>query len=560
MAIKYIPVSLRTLNEDKRGKQRQYYILKRADNFDFSSIGDTIYNQIKSDSKRGSNRDSVITKTSDIIRTFPLAKRFHTYVELLPTVLTAKVNDIIYDAYNDRFLYMLQRYDGGSVERGEKKNIYLVSDSINFPNEARNVKKKYDINYIPKEKKDESMSLDEALLTGDLYCDEPITVISYEYDNDLEQYVITIEIDKTSERKDLYLDETDFDKLKIDGHISDSEGHELIINSDILNESYNKLQNERHRKYKNRHTDEDDWTRKRIALNKLKKEKYKIDTEEGIYKDELEKLYKDNYDENESLNESFGDPYLKELIGNSFKSGYGDGSFKDSMQKTKFYLNLQFDKITKDDYEEVQPKQARKYKNNIKLYINYIDGEPFITGIVNDGSNVVYDYRAVRGKKRSELAIVNDSTDAIVFNDNISSLPTNIIRHNRRMARADALAITDPNEIKKENIRRYKNIIAEKKYANDVIDDLVKNTIVYTNRKIENESTNINDDSKLNRNKVTTIKNLMSLLNKLFNEYTSYVELKNDAKNNIGYDDITERILNKRNIIKDIKKQIYSYE
>lgn len=533
MSIKYIPVSLRTLNEGKRGKQRQFYILKRADNFDMSSIGDKIYNDIKADGRRGSDKNVIITKATDIIRNFPLAKRFHISIEEMPAILSAKVNDLIYDAYNDRFLYLLQRYDGGSIERGEKKNLYLSSDSINFPVEARNVKKKYDINYIPK---DTNESMDEKILNNsvDLYCDEPITIMSVDYNDDIKQYVLTIEISETGEQKELYLDEEDYLKLKDGENISDAEGHELVVNSiDVLTESYNRLQQDRHYKYKNRHVKEDDWTRKRIALNKLKKEKYKIDTEEGIYRDELEKI--DDEDKFESLNEDFADPFIRDLIDSLPGSTWDNKNlFKYKMRR---FINtgsqLEFDKITNKNYSIISPKEARKEKDNIKIYYNEVNGKPIINGIISKFGSPVYDIynpnpRRGSSRLRSELAMSKDSEYALVFDSNISHSAVFKIRNDRENNRKGAIALMDPSEIKKKNILRYKNIISSRKYDNDPMDDYIKKLVVIINKAIENKFKESGENQSTHS--YNSIEDLTKKLNAIFRYYSDYVALKNRTK------------------------------
>lgn len=560
MSIKYMPVSLRILNEGKRGKQKQFYILKRADNFDMSSVGDKIYNDIKADGKRGSDKNVVITRATDIIRNFPLAKRFHISIEEMPAILSAKVGDVIYDAYNDRFLYLLQRYDGGSIERGEKKNLYLASDSINFPVEARNVKKKYDINYIPK---DTNESMDEKILKNsiDLYCDEPITIMSVDYNDDIKQYVLTIEIIETGEQKELYLDEDDYLKLKDEGNISDAEGHELIINSiDVLTESYNRLQQDRHYKYKNRHVKEDDWTRKRIALNKLKKEKYKIDTEEGIYKDELEKI--DDEDKFESLNEDFADPFIRDLI-DSLPGSVWDNknTFK---YKIRRFMNtggkLEFDKITNKNYSVLSPKEARKEKDNIKIYYNEVDGKPIINGIVSKFNTPVYDMYNPNPRKgslrlRSELAIAKDSEYALVFDSNIA--PRNVfkIRDDRENNRKGAIALMDPSNIKKENILRYKNIISSRKYNNDPMDDYVKKLVVIINKAIENKFKESGENQSTHS--YDSIEDLTKKLNNIFRYYSNYVALKNKVKQNKADEYDLKDIKNNKDNIKILSEAIY---
>lgn len=508
MKIKYIPVSLRTLNEGSRGKQQQYYVLKRSDNFDFSSVGDKLYNEIKSLGKRGSNKDFIKTYLNNGIKTFPLAKRFNTIVIELPQIPKAKVSDIIYDAKNDRFLYLIQRYDGGGIEKGNKQNIYLSADSINFPVEARNVKKKYNINYFSNDTVIESESINNNI--KNTYCNKPIELLSCIYDDDIDQYIILIK-DLTNDNEiNLYLNKEDFDIISKYGCVSDEGGHELCLDISKLN------------------------------LN----------------------------ESNKVLNESFKDPFIKELIDNSFKSSYGS-SYSIPIKRKLRSLSVSFDwaNISNNDYIEVSPNEAKNnYPTDFKFYCKY-DNEhkPYIIGIVNPHKYTLYDIYSIKNSKgsvvknHSELYISRDADFALVFDSKLSDDYRNK-RKTRIESRENALALMDPEEIKSNNINRYLSIITNKKYNNDILDDYVKNTLSIGNKKIEDLfdqylKLNKSDDSDKNFifRLYNNIKELNGYISGLLSTYEKYIDTKNLIKSMKGSSYDVEQIKQyKDNIIRYI--------
>lgn len=432
MKIKYIPVSLRTLNEGSRGKQQQYYVLKRSDNFDFSSVGDKLYNEIKSLGKRGNNKDFIKTYLNNGIKTFPLAKRFNTTVIELPQIPKSKVSDIIYDAKNDRFLYLIQRYDGGGIEKGNKQNIYLSADSINFPVEARNVKKKYNINYFSNDTVIESESINNNI--KNTYCNKPIELLSCIYDNDIDQYIILIK-DLTNDNEiNLYLNKEDFDIISKYGCVSDEEGHELCLDVSKLN------------------------------LN----------------------------ESNKVLNESFKDPFLKELIDNSYNdikfNSFTDKSLKNKIERSNLLPMVDWANLTEMDYTIVKSNislldDKTFNESAYKIFCSYDDNNnPYIVGI-NIKDIIWYTKypiyyitytkieRQEHDVKQNEVKLLNNSDFVILFNNDVLR---NKKWNDRLMAKQNMNI--NPNSVKYHNLIRYRENILKNRLKNDNLHNNLTNT------------------------------------------------------------------------------------
>ena len=124
-----------------------------------------------------------------------------------------------------------------------------------------------------------------------------------------------------------------------------------------------------------------------------------------------------------------------------------------------------WDQITDADFEELNPEEARKlaYKRDSGACIFWIDsdGEAAFLSWGN------YMFRKLcseynRSKIKTVKAISELSTKAYVLKDS-EKFSTREIRKQRQEAKQNALALKENDEVKEENLNRYRTIINSKK-------------------------------------------------------------------------------------------------
>ena len=180
---------------------------------------------------------------------------------------------------------------------------------------------------------------------------------------------------------------------------------------------------------------------------------------------------------------------LERIVTESFGSSKLANIFKDRSGKVSVprYIDneLQWDKITDDDLEEVSVEEARKlaYKKSEDNYIIWLNSAGTIIGCTI-GSWRVFSVNHWRGKPEygTAKAMSYGANMAILVKDH-GKFETRELRNARQQAKKDALALKSNAEVAKENIKRYKALLNEKRLQEinfgDVVDTVKKVTENY---------------------------------------------------------------------------------
>lgn len=180
---------------------------------------------------------------------------------------------------------------------------------------------------------------------------------------------------------------------------------------------------------------------------------------------------------------------LERIVTESFGSSKLANIFKDRSGKVSVprYIDneLQWDKITDDDLEEVSVEEARKlaYKKSEDNYIIWLNSSGTIIGCTI-GSWRVFSVNHWRGKPEygTAKAMSYGANMAVLVKDH-GKFETRELRQARQEAKKDALALKSNAEVAKENIKRYKALLNEKRLQEinfgDVVDTVKKVTENY---------------------------------------------------------------------------------
>lgn len=124
--------------------------------------------------------------------------------------------------------------------------------------------------------------------------------------------------------------------------------------------------------------------------------------------------------------------------------------------------SFQWDKITDEDLQEFSTYDAKKlaYKRNSTQDIFWCDENDIIIGWTSGNFRWnVFDYGKFH-KIKSIMPIINAADHAYIVDEKFS---TNDLRKTRKEARENALALKTEEQVRKENIVRYQNILRDKK-------------------------------------------------------------------------------------------------
>lgn len=230
----------------------------------------------------------------------------------------------------------------------------------------------------------------------------------------------------------------------------------------------------------------------------------------------------------ESIFESMG----SEKITNIFKNKYG----KVSGEFRPIEKEMQWDKITDADVEEMSTEEARKlaYKRNSDVYILWIDGGGTFLGRSFGNYNLYVAWNFRRSNYETVRSISLASDKALVIRDP-DKFTTRELRAERAEAKKGALALMDAAQVAKDNMKRYKAILDERRFSDINFGDVVEQVRKVT----ENYSKligDITDDMVSSTNYRETIKSLediegsyhkiMDVFKNILDRYKSYNDWK----------------------------------
>ena len=170
---------------------------------------------------------------------------------------------------------------------------------------------------------------------------------------------------------------------------------------------------------------------------------------------------------NESmLLESFGSEKLNALFHND--RGKLDWDFKNYLSR-----EMQWDKITDDDIEEMETEDARKlaYKRDSMVYIIWLDPSGHYLGRSIGNFTIMMNYNLRQNIRNTVKSLSMASDKAIVIKDS-EKFSTSEIRKIRTEQKKNAIALMSDVEVKKENLERYRKIIQDNKIADINMGDI----------------------------------------------------------------------------------------
>ncbi len=238
---------------------------------------------------------------------------------------------------------------------------------------------------------------------------------------------------------------------------------------------------------------------------------------------------------------------LERIVTESLGSSKLADIFKDRSGKVSVprYIDneLQWDKITDDDLEEVSVDEARKlaYKKSEDYYIIWLNSAGTIIGRTI-GSWKVFSVNHWRGKPEygTAKAMSYGANMAILVKD-YGKFETRELRNARQQAKKDALALKSNAEVAEENIKRYKALLNEKRLQEinfgDVVDTVKKVTENYAELigAINDDvvcSDSFEETIRLLQDLETAYHNIMEVFKQVldkFHTYERWKEMQNDS-------------------------------
>lgn len=264
--------------------------------------------------------------------------------------------------------------------------------------------------------------------------------------------------------------------------------------------------------------------------------------------------------------------YIDECLSNTVLESMGSGILSDMFSKNRNgkvfiprYIDneLQWDKITDGDLEELSTEEARKlaYKKNVDYYIIWVDGSGDFLGRTM-GNWYVYCKNMWHGKPEygtaKALSIASDK--AYVVKD-YEKFSTRELRDSRQKAKEGATALMSAAKIAEENIKRYKSILSERRLQEinfgDVVDSVKKVTESYAYIiGAINDDVICSPDFKETLRTLTDLETeyhgIMDIFKEILREYRQYEDWKRYSNNdmvNWARKDILKGVNNLQNLI-----------
>ena len=229
-------------------------------------------------------------------------------------------------------------------------------------------------------------------------------------------------------------------------------------------------------------------------------------------KSELRQLIREEI--KKSLTETFQSSIIRNLTNSEL--------FKKRIRSLQSVSSIQWDNILDTDIINTDPKTARasKYSNGLIFWMkNGNTQQPIAISI---GKSVWIDIDSCWGVQlRSSAALAQDSDFVYIIPRDIITKYS--ISNSRHAARAD---VKSNEQVKKDNILRYKSIIAKRKSDNADIDNKVKELMSNYQKEFE---------SLMSNGEWYTIKKYGDTINNLIKLYSEYVYIKTDLTKGSAY-------------------------